>query len=276
MKSQIGFRRNACRALVRILQLRRTWIVVSAMVVSSACIALDPTLPPPSDVSVRADGGSSAGTPSWSIQYHGRIEVRNKTYHVVDLFDVSDVDLARIRAAGSRPIAYFSSQFENWRSDSSRFQQSDLGRPLSKWSGERWVNTQSSTVRSIIKDRLDLAKRRGFYGVDVDNTDIYEHTTGFDNSPAVAAEYVLFIAEEARARGLKYSLKNSMDLIPKVKGVVDFYQNEEAQQFGELDRYRGVGPVFNIEYKKPSPVQRRKGIYSLLKRKDMGAWESEL
>jgi len=67
-----------------------------------------------------------------------------------------------------------------------------------------------------------------------------------------------------------------MDLIPKVKGVVDYYQNEEAQQYGEIDRYRGVGPVFNIEYKRPGTVQRRKGVYSLLKRQEMGAWESEL
>ncbi|MCG8408179.1 MAG: endo alpha-1,4 polygalactosaminidase [Phycisphaerales bacterium] len=217
-----------------------------------------------------------SGTPTWSIQYQGTIQVRNRTYHVVDLFDVSDADLARIRAAGSRPIAYFSSQYERWRPDSSRFPASDLGRPLAGWPGERWVNTRSSAVRSLIRSRLDLAKRRGFHGVDVDNTDLYEHTTGFDNSRAAAADYVRFIANEAHARGLKYSLKNSMDLIPRVKGVVDFYQNEQCQQYGEMDRYQGVGPVFNIEYKRPPSVYRRKGFYSLLKRQDMGAWESEL
>ena len=223
-----------------------------------------------------SSGSRSAGTPTWSIQYQGPIQVRNKTYHVVDLFDVSDADLGRIRAAGSRPIAYFSSQFENWRPDSSRFPQSDLGRPLSGWPGEKWVDTRSTAVRNVIRSRLDLARRRGFYGVDVDNTDLYEHQTGLDNSRSAAVEYVRFIAREAHARGLKYSLKNSMDLIPKVKGVVDFYQNEQCQQYGEVDRYRGVGPVFNIEYKRPSNVARRKGMYTLLKRQDMGAWESEL
>ena len=219
---------------------------------------------------------SSSGSPTWSIQYQGAIQVRDKTYHVVDLYDVSDSDLGRIRAAGSRPIAYFSSQFEDWRPDANRFLRQDLGRPLAGWPGERWVNTKSEAIRSIIRNRLDLAKRRGFYGVDVDNTDIYEHTTGFDNSLKTAADYVRFIANEAHARGLKYSLKNSMDLISSVKGVVDFYQNEECQQYGEADRYRGVGPVFNIEYKRPSSVYRRKGFYSLLKRQKMGAFEEEL
>lgn len=194
----------------------------------------------------------------------------------MDLYDVSDSDLARIRAAGSKPIAYFSSQFEEWRPDASQFPRQDLGKPLAGWPGERWVNTSSPAVRTIIRNRLDLAKRRGFYGVDVDNTDLYEHTTGFPNSRKVAADYVRFIANEAHARGMKYSLKNSMDLIPMVKGVVDFYQNEECQQYGEADRYRGVGPVFNIEYKKPSTPYRRKGFYSLLKRQRMGSFEEEL
>ena len=138
------------------------------------------------------------------------------------------------------------------------------------------MNTKSSAVRSIILARLDLAKQRGFYGVDVDNTDLYDHTTGFDNSHKAAVDYVRFIATQAHARGLKYSLKNSMDLIPAVKGVVDFYQNEECQQYGEADRYRGVRPVFNIEYERPDSVYQRKGFYSLMKRKNMGAWEQEL
>lgn len=220
--------------------------------------------------------GASAANPTWSIQYQGRIQVRERDYHVVDLYDVSDADLQRIRAAGSRPIAYFSSQFEEWRPDASRFPRKDLGKPLSGWPGERWVNTGSPEIRAIIRARLDLARKRGFHGVDVDNTDLYEHTTGFENSRKAAADYVRFIANEAHARGLKYSLKNSMELIPAVKDVVDFYQNEECQQYAEADRYRGVGPVLNIEYKRPASVYRRKGFYSLLKRQDMGAWEEEL
>ena len=131
------------------------------------------------DSASSSGGGGAEGTPTWSIQYQGAIQVRNKTYHVVDLYDVSDSDLSRIRAAGSRPIAYFSSQYEEWRPDASQFPGADLGNPLSGWPGERWVNTRSEVIRSIIRNSLNMAKRRGFYGVDVDNTDLYEHLTGF-------------------------------------------------------------------------------------------------
>ncbi len=127
-----------------------------------------------------------------------------------------------------------------------------------------------------MRSRIDLAKQRGFHGVDIDNTDFFENTTGFPTSLALGVDYVRFLAREAHERGLKYSLKNSMDLIPMVKDVVDFYQNEECQRYGQTHLYDGVGPVFNIEYRRPAKVFRRDGFYSLLKKLEMGAWEREL
>lgn len=222
------------------------------------------------------EAGIVAVTPTWGIQYKGAIKVRDRTYQVVDLFEVTDADLDRIRAAGGLPIAYFSSQYENWRPDAHSFPEADLGKPLVPWPGERWVNSESEIVQSIMRSRIELAQQRGFYGVDVDNTDFFEHTTGFPASAILAAEYVKFLAREAHSRGLKYSLKNSMDLIPMVKEFVDFYQNEECQRYGQEHLYDGVGPVFNIEYQRPTKVFRRDGFYSLLKRIDVGAWEREL
>ena len=61
--------------------------------------------------------GDATRAPSWSIQYQGAVQVRNKTYQVVDLFDVTAADLQRLKAARVRPIAYFSSQYEDWRPD---------------------------------------------------------------------------------------------------------------------------------------------------------------
>ena len=76
----------------------------------------------------RRDGRSSAGT--WAIQYEGPIVVRGRDYHIVDLFDVSTADLSKIHKAGSKPIAYFSSQYESWRNDAGKFPPQALGKPL--------------------------------------------------------------------------------------------------------------------------------------------------
>ena len=202
--------------------------------------------------------------PTWSIQYEGAIVARGKDYHIVDLFDVSDQDLAALKAQGTRPIAYFSSQFEKWRPDADRFPAGDLGGSLDGWKGERWVNPKSAAVRQIMLERLDKAKQRGFYGVDLDNVDFYEFSNGFGSTAADAVDYVTFLATAAHARGLKFGLKNAVDIIHATAGVIDYYVNEEAHQYGDVEAYRGLGkPVFNIEYKSLS--HGTPGIYTIYK-----------
>lgn len=228
----------------------------------AACkTVMEPEIAGPGDVAARAPAGIS----SWSIQYEGSIVGRGKDFHIVDLFDVSEGDLAALKADGTRPIAYFSSQDQDWRRDSKQFPAADLGNQLDDWEGERWVNTSSPAVRKIMQSRLDYAVQRGFYGVDIDNVDIYEFRTGFPNSRAEAAEYVRFLSQEAHRRGLKFGLKNATDLIPAVRGSVDYYVNEQCHEYDEADVYAGLGkPVFNIEYR---PLNRgTPGIYTIYKK----------
>jgi hypothetical protein len=189
---------------------------------------------------------------------------RGKDFHIVDLFDVSDADLAKLRSQGTKPIAYFSSQYEAWRRDAASFLPQDLGLPLDNWPRERWVNTKSETVRQIMLRRMDLAQQRGFYGVDVDNVDFYTHTNGFRATADDSIDYIRFLARSAHARGLKFGLKNATDLIYEVKSDVDFYVNEEAHQYDEIGIYVGLGkPVVNLEYR---PLSRgTPGIYTIYK-----------
>lgn len=229
-------------------------------------VACDTMMEPEREPEPAQVGSARAGAavPSWSIQYEGKIVRRGKDFHIVDLFDVSDSDLAALKADGTRPIAYFSSQYEDWRRDAGQFPAADLGNSLDGGKGERWVNTRSPAVRQIMLARLDEARNRGFYGVDIDNVDIYEFQTGFPNSRADAADYVLFLSREAHRRGLKFGLKNATDLIQSVAGSVDYYVNEQCHEFDEAHVYSGVGrPVFNIEYR---PLKRgTPGMYTIYK-----------
>lgn len=218
-------------------------------------------------------GGADPDVPSWSIQYEGKIVPRGKAYHIVDLFDVSESDLARLKADGTRPIAYFSSQYEDWRPDASVFPRAAIGKSLGGWEGENWIDTRSEAVRTIMKARLDYARTRGFFGVDIDNVDGYSSNTGFPYSTGDAVEWVQFLAAEAHARGLQFGLKNAVELIPAVNDAVDYYVNEEAHETGEIGAYKGLGkPVLNIEY---TPLRKgTPGIYTIYKpNADMGAGE---
>jgi len=207
---------------------------------------------------------SSGDVPSWSIQYEGAIVPRGKDFHIVDLFDVSDADLAALRSQGTKTIAYFSSQYEKWRTDSHKFAAADIGSSLDGWPGENWINPKSTAVRQIMLERMDYAKQRGFYGIDMDNVDFYEFSNGFGSTAVDALDYVRFLANAAHARGLKFGLKNATGLIMTTKDVVDYYVNEEAHQYGDQDSYYGIRkPVFNIEYKARS--KGTPGMYTIYK-----------
>jgi len=76
----------------------------------------------------------------------------------------------------------------------------------------------------------------------------------------------VFTSEEAHARGLKFGLKNATDIIPQVRGLIDYYVNEQCHQYDEAGVYSGVRkPVFNIEYR---PLQR--GTHRLLRSRQPG------
>ncbi len=214
--------------------------------------------------SVMGSTQAARPVPSWSIQYEGKIVPRGKDYHIVDLFDVSDADLASLRAQGTQPIAYFSSQYEDWRPDSAKFPRAAIGKKLGGWKGENWIDPKSPQVRAIMRSRLDLAQRRGFRGVDVDNVDLYLASTGFDNSRAAALDYIRFLKREAHARGLLFGLKNALELVPTLSHEVDFFMNEEAHEHGDTGYYARVRkPVFCVEYKSLSACVP--GIYTIYK-----------
>jgi endo-alpha-1,4-polygalactosaminidase (GH114 family) len=230
------------------------------LVLAASCDSTDVT-----SISAAPSGRSSRSVPTWSIQYEGKIVPRGKNYHIVDLFDVSSADLSALRASGSKPIAYFSSQYEKWRPDSAQFPKAAIGKKLGSWKGENWVDTKSPKVREIMRKRLDKAKSRGFAGVDIDNVDFYLANTGFAHARKDALDYIRFLKREAHARGLIFGLKNALELVPALKGEVDFFMNEEAHQHGDTGYYAGVRkPVFCVEYKRPK--RGTPGIYTIYKK----------
>ena len=222
----------------------------------------------------RIVGTPTPDTPTFSLQYQGAIVVRPRTYAVVDLFDVSDEDLAKLHAAGVKTIAYFSSQYEEWRPD---MKDVPFGKPLGDWKGENYLDPTAERTREIMTARIAKAKARGFHAVDVDNVDFQGRDTGFESSKATAIGFVRFLAETAHAHGLKFSLKNAIELIPDVKDVVDMYQNESCHKYSECGAYDGLSPVFNIEYERPEKLHVRPGFYTILKHQQkMDAWEEVL
>ncbi|WP_224366418.1 endo alpha-1,4 polygalactosaminidase [Hyalangium versicolor] len=193
-------------------------------------------------------------TDTWQIQLTGTL---NTSYNVniydIDLFDTSTTKIASIKAQGRRVICYFSAgSSEDWRDDFDLFTEADMGEPLDGWEGERWLDTRSTNVRSIMAARLDLAKSKGCDAVDPDNVDGYTNDTGLPLTAATQLDYNRWLATQAHARGLAVGLKNDIDQLSQLAASHDFAVNEQCHQYNECDGYTAFTslgkPVFNIEY----------------------------
>lgn len=176
----------------------------------------------------------------------------------IDLFDNPPSTIQALHALNRSVICYFSAgSYENFRPDSDEFQKSDYGKELDGWPGEFWLNTNSSNVRRIMKDRLSLAAKNGCDGVDPDNVDGYDNDNGFGLTTADAVNYLSFLATEAHGLNLSIGLKNAGEIINETIEMMQWEVNEQCVQYQECDIFRPFieagKPVFHIEYPSSAP-----------------------
>lgn len=193
---------------------------------------------------------------TWQWQLLGTV---NTGYDVdvydVDLFDSPQQLIDDLHTDGRMVICYFSAgSSEDWRDDFDRFDPEDIGKQLDDWEGENWIDIRSTNVHAIMHDRLDLAVEKGCDGVEPDNVDAYDNSSGFDLSERDQLAYNRHIANEAHARGLAVGLKNDGLQAEDLVDYYDFELNEECHQYTEcedLAPFTDAGkPVFNAEYTK--------------------------
>lgn len=191
---------------------------------------------------------------SWQWQLSGTV---NTGYAVqaydIDLFDTPVATIAALHGAGRRVICYFSAgSSENWRSDDANFAESDRGKALDGWAGERWLRTDSATVRAVMTARLDLARAKGCDAVEADNVDGYANANGLGLTAAMQLDYNRFLAAEAHRRGLAIGLKNDLDQVAALQPAFDFAVNEQCHEYSECGGYSAFldagKPVLVAEY----------------------------
>ncbi|AMP02728.1 endo alpha-1,4 polygalactosaminidase [Collimonas pratensis] len=213
---------------------------------------------PPADSPRIAPAPSAMWRPALNDTWQWQLKEKiNTSYPVavydIDLFDTPIATIQALQAAGKKVVCYFSAgSAENWRSDFASFQAADIGRALSEWEGENWLDTRSANVRKIMRTRLDLALSKGCNGVEPDNVDGYANPSGFSLSAATQLEYNRFLASEAHQRKLAVALKNDVRQLAELVGDFDFAVNEECHSYNECDAYQSFTlngkPVFNAEY----------------------------
>jgi hypothetical protein len=190
---------------------------------------------------------------TWQWQLTGSID---QTWDVqmydIDLFDTSISVINSLHSKGRAVICYFSTQYEDWRPDASKFTSDVLGNNLDDWPGERFVDIRSSKLRQIMTERLDLAVSKGCDGVEPDNVDGYANNNGLGLTAANQLDYNKFLAQEAHKRGLSIGLKNDLDQVAALVTHFDWALNEQCNQYNEcnyLNPFVTAGKaVFGVDY----------------------------
>ena len=192
---------------------------------------------------------------SWQWQLQGAIDTTiDVEMYDIDLFETPEQTIADLAADGRVVICYFSAgSWENWRPDAGDYPAVVLGNTLAGWPDERWVDIRRlDLLAPILETRLDLALDKGCTGVEPDNVDAYQNSSGF---PLAAADQLAFnrwLATEAHRRGLSIGLKNDLDQILDLVAEFDWALNEQCYEYAEcalLQPFIDAGKaVFGVEY----------------------------
>ena len=190
----------------------------------------------------------------WQWQLLGKI---NSAYAVelydIDLFNTDIAQIRALQAEGKKVICYFSAgSYEDFREDKPLFKPEELGRVLDGWDNEKWLDIRSDNVRTIMRQRLDLAQQKGCNGVEPDNMDGYINNSGFALTAADQLDFNRFIANEAHNRNLSVGLKNDLAQISELVDYFDFSVNEQCFEYQECELLKPFiennKPVLNAEY----------------------------
>jgi len=192
---------------------------------------------------------------TWQWQLQGTIDTSiDVEMYDIDLFDAPTATITYLKDAGREVVCYFSAgSWENWRPDAGDYPAAVLGDPLDGWAGEAWVDIRRlDLLGPLLEARLDLASSKGCTGVEPDNVDAYQNSSGF---PLTAADQLVFnrwLASEAHLRGLSVGLKNDLGQVADLEADFDWAINEQCYQYAECDLLQpfiNAGKaVFGVEY----------------------------
>lgn len=192
---------------------------------------------------------------SWQWQLTGELNTQYKVdIYDVDLVETPQETIDALHDQGKKVICYFSGgTWENYRDDADAFPSDVLGKTLSNWPDERWLDvSRYQDFAGIMQARLDLAVKKNCDAVEADNMDAYQNANGLSLTSEDQLVYNRWMANQAHQRGLGIGLKNDLDQVAALVEVFDFAINEQCFFYEEchlLQPFIDQGKaVFGVEY----------------------------
>ncbi len=172
---------------------------------------------------------------------------------ILDLFDTPAETVSALQKQGTWVVCYINvGAWENWRPDAKDFPTKLIGKRYRGWQGEKWLDIRNRGLRPLIEARLDLCWDKGFDGVDPDNINGFDNTTGFSISDTNQITFNRWLARAAHSRGLGIGLKNATSLSTALVADFDWVLMESCVAEGwcaESAPFQKAGKaIFDIEY----------------------------
>ncbi|TGK07045.1 endo alpha-1,4 polygalactosaminidase [Leptospira semungkisensis] len=194
---------------------------------------------------------------TFQIQFSGTLD-ESVDANVFDIdSDLTDSDptvIDRLHANGKRVICYIDvGSYENYRSDASKFPPEVLGNAYAGFPDEQWLDIRRLDILGpILSARFDKARNQGCDGIDPDNMDGYQNSTGFPLTAEDQLHFNKWVSNSARSRGMSVGLKNDPDQISDLISHFDWAITESCYADGwcsEEAAFPSKGSaVFQIEY----------------------------
>lgn len=223
---------------------------------------------------------------TWDMQYSSEPDLNTDVKVLdIDLFENDASTVKTLHDKGVKVLCYMNAgAWEDWRSDKDDFPDSVIGNDYEGWEGEKWLDIrQIDKLAPVIRARLDLCKQKGFDGVDPDNVNGYDNSTGFNITANDQLKFNKWLAQEAHERGLAVGLKNDGD---QAKDLVHYFEWALTEECYEDDwcnlmkPFTDAGkPVFMTEYtengtttKDFCPTAKKLNFNGLLKKLELDEW----
>jgi hypothetical protein len=197
---------------------------------------------------------------SWQLQFATTpvdLSVEADVYKI-DLFDNDAEVVSELHDKGKKVVCYLNAgAWEDWRPDAKRFPAAAMGRAYKGWAGERWLDIRRiDLLAPVMLARLDLCKDKGFNGVMLDNVNSYTNKTGFPLTGWDQLRFNVWLANEARKRGLAVGMNNNSEQARQLLPYFDWVLAESCFSQGWCKALRPFAeqgkPVVVIEYTKDS------------------------
>jgi hypothetical protein len=224
-----------------------------------------------------------AADASWQIQFSGPIDLTVKADAFdLDMFETTTRRVRRLHNNGKHAVCYINAgAWEDWRPDADRYPSAVLGKPLDGWPGERWLDIRRIDILGpIIGARLDRCDAKGFDGVEFDNVEGYQNSTGFGLRRADQLTFNRWLADAAHARGLSVGLKNALGIAEQLEPKFDFAIVEQCfyyRECGLTSPFTDAGKsVLVVEYELTRAQfcdgAKRLGVTAMRKHLSLDAW----